>query len=301
MALNVVDGAPIDGLALDCSSRMTNPPATGSNPTEPRFGFGDNWSDFATTVDEESVREAERSLLEMLGAGALQSKRFLDIGCGSGIFSLSAIRLGAAEVHSFDFDRASVATTERLREAFLPGSPKWTIEHGDVLDEEYLARLGKFDIVYAWGVLHHTGHLEKALANAGGSVAEGGRLFLSIYNDQGPRSSIWKRIKRLYCALPPALRTSYVATVMLPREILSFAAHALRRQPMAYVRTWTEYKRRRGMSRWHDLVDWVGGYPFEVATPQAIFRLYRDQGFVLEEITTGRGLGCNEFVFTRPA
>lgn len=54
------------------------------------------------------------------------------------------------------------------------------------------------------------------------------------------------------------------------------------------------------MSRWHDLVDWVGGYPFEVAKPEAVFGLYRDLGFRLSSLqTVGGGLGCNQFVFER--
>lgn len=54
------------------------------------------------------------------------------------------------------------------------------------------------------------------------------------------------------------------------------------------------------MSHWHDWIDWVGGYPFEVAKPELIFDFYRDRGFTLHNMTTcGGGGGCNEFVFIR--
>jgi 2-polyprenyl-6-hydroxyphenyl methylase/3-demethylubiquinone-9 3-methyltransferase len=132
--------------------------------------------------------------------------------------------------------------------------------------------------------------------NVAGLVAPGGRLFVSIYNDQERWSRMWLRIKLGYHRVPPRLRTLYVILVMAPRELLS----AVLAGPREYARRWTEYKTNRGMSRWHDLVDWVGGYPFEVATPEAVFELFRARGFELEWMqTAGGGLGCNQFVFRR--
>jgi 2-polyprenyl-6-hydroxyphenyl methylase/3-demethylubiquinone-9 3-methyltransferase len=56
------------------------------------------------------------------------------------------------------------------------------------------------------------------------------------------------------------------------------------------------------MSRWHDLVDWVGGYPFEVAAPEFVFDFYRERGFSLIQMKTcGGGLGCNQFVLVKPS
>jgi hypothetical protein len=87
---------------------------------------------------------------------------------------------------------------------------------------------------------------------------------------------------------------------MAPRELASFGIHTVRGRPWDYVRTWTHYRARRGMSRWHDLLDWVGGYPFEVAKPEQIFDLYHDAGFELERLKTcGGGLGCNEYLLRR--
>jgi 2-polyprenyl-6-hydroxyphenyl methylase/3-demethylubiquinone-9 3-methyltransferase len=54
------------------------------------------------------------------------------------------------------------------------------------------------------------------------------------------------------------------------------------------------------MSMWPDVVDWVGGYPFEVAKPEQIFDFYRDRAFEPTRLTTCRGTsGCNQFVFRR--
>jgi 2-polyprenyl-6-hydroxyphenyl methylase/3-demethylubiquinone-9 3-methyltransferase len=267
-----------------------------------RFEFGANWSAFLGVLDDERIEEATASLREMLGVDDLAGLSFLDVGSGSGLFSLAAARLGAARVHSFDFDPDSVGCTQELRRRHAPAASDWTIEPGSALDAGYLSSLGRFDIVYSWGVLHHTGDMWRALENVVAAVADGGRLFISIYNDQGPRSHLWRAVKRLYNALPGALRLPFTLLVMVPREALSLAKAVSLGRPGDYVRGWTDYKRSRGMSRWHDLVDWVGGYPFEVATPEAIFDFARERGFVLERLKTcAGGLGCNQYVFVREA
>jgi 2-polyprenyl-6-hydroxyphenyl methylase/3-demethylubiquinone-9 3-methyltransferase len=263
-----------------------------------RFEFGENWRRFLSVLDEDRIAEAERSLRAMLGVEDLRGRTFVDVGSGSGLFSLAAARLGAERVHSFDFDPSSVACTAELRRRH-GAEIDWTVEQGSALDADYLRGLGTFDIVYSWGVLHHTGDMWRALANVDGLVGPGGRLFISIYNDQGLRSRIWRAIKRIYNALPESLRTPYAVLVMGPRELLSLGYATARLKPWSYVRAWTQYGKQRGMSRWHDIIDWVGGYPFEVATPGEIFAFFRERDFTLERLVTRQGLGCNEFVLRR--
>lgn len=261
-----------------------------------RFEFGKNWSRFLSLLDEVRISEAEKSLKEMLELDDLSGKRFLDIGSGSGLFSLAARRLGA-QVHSFDYDSQSVACARELKRRYFPEDPYWVIEEGSVLDRTYLAALGKFEIVYSWGVLHHTGAMWQALENAGGPVAGGGKLFVAVYNDQGAPSVLWRKVKRLYCSGWGG--RSMTIGIFFPLFILRGLIPDLLslKNPL---RRYTDYKKARGMAVFTDWLDWLGGYPFEVAKPETIFDFYRDRGFRLQRLRTrGAGLGCNEFVFIK--
>ncbi|MCE2510419.1 MAG: glycosyltransferase [Alphaproteobacteria bacterium] len=265
-----------------------------------RFTFGANWARFLSELDERRVRLAEASLKDMLEVETLQGKTFLDAGSGSGLFSLAARRLGA-RVHSFDYDPRSVDCTRELKHRFFPDDPDWTVEEASVLDKDYLERLGSFDVVYAWGVLHHTGAMWEALENVAPRVGKKGRLFLAIYNDQGWASNGWRIVKKTYNALPVALRW----LILLPAFLRLWGPTSLRdlqRGRPGY--TWRNYAETslRGMSPWRDVVDWVGGYPFEVAKPEEILDFYQSRGFVAHRIkTAGNGIGCNEFVFEKHA
>lgn len=266
------------------------------------FAFGNNWRSFLKVVDEERIAQAERSLKEMLGIESLSGRSFIDIGCGSGLFSLAAARLGA-RVHSVDPDEGCVQCAQELKTRFLD-SGDWTIERGSVLDNRYLASLGKFDVVYSWGVLHHTGDMWRSMEEVATLVADDGLLFISIYNDQGKASRIWSKIKATYNAMPTFARPMLVLAVGLFFEVRSSVARALNGQNPLPFATWAERKAKRkatrGMSLWHDLVDWVGGYPFEVAKPEQIFDFYKKRGLHLMRLKTcAGGLGCNEFVFRK--
>lgn len=288
--------APCWSLRVRVNAATTSRRSTRTDLEGIRFRFGANWSDFNRHVDEDRVREVRESIAARLGD--IEGSSFLDAGCGSGLFSLAATQLGASPVHSFDIDGESVATASALRQRFEPATPSWKIERGDVLDAAYIEALGRWDIVYSWGVLHHTGDMRHAWENVARTVAPGGRLFISIYNDQGRKSRLWSMVKRSYHLVPESLRSLFVVLVMIPREAL----FALKRGPVGYVRAWRSYKHNRGMSRWHDAVDWVGGYPFEVAKPEDVFDFFRARAFILEwMVTCGGGLGCNQFVFRREA
>ena len=262
-----------------------------------RFEFGKNWRAFLSVLNDERIAEAERSLVQMLECDDLRGKSFLDIGSGSGLFSLAARRLGA-RVHSFDYDPNSVGCGRELRQRFFAADDDWTVEEGSVLDEAFVHGLGSYDIVYSWGVLHHTGEMWKALEHAAIPVAPGGLLFIGIYHDRGFRSRFWTAVKRTYCSGAAgrlamlAIFVPYLAGMGVLADLLNG------RNPLRRI---AEYKRQRGMSIVHDWVDWLGGYPFEVARPEQIFDFYRARGFELRKLVTTNTNGVNQFVFERRA
>jgi 2-polyprenyl-6-hydroxyphenyl methylase/3-demethylubiquinone-9 3-methyltransferase len=266
-----------------------------------RFGFGANWALFLNTLNDDRIAQAERSLKSMLEVESLTGLSFLDAGSGSGLFSLAARRLGAT-VTSFDYDPESVACTEEMKRRFFPSDTSWTIEHGSVLDQDFLRGLGRFDIVYSWGVLHHTGAMWQALANVAPLVAEDGRLFIALYNDQGGASARWLMVKKAYNRLPAPLRPLLAIGVTAFLEFRSLLIHLVRMKPQVYFAALRHYESGRGMSWWHDKVDWIGGLPFEVSRPEQVFDFYRAKGFQLSKLTTcAGGHGCNQFVFRRQA
>lgn len=264
--------------------------------TGQRFEFGKNWSRFLRVLNDDRIDTAVDSLRNMLEVDDLQGQSFLDIGCGSGLFSLSARKLGA-RVHSLDFDPASVACATELRRRYFPDDPDWQIEEGSALDEDYIRQLGVFDIVYSWGVLHHTGEMWNALRNADQCVKQDGTLFIAIYNDQGGRSRTWRRIKKAYVHSPKLIRKLLLAACAVRLWGPTIVRDFVKARPFATLR---EYEKNRGMSPSTNLVDWVGGYPFEVSSPEGIFDFYHQMGYNLKRLTTcGGGIGCNQFVFQK--
>jgi SAM-dependent methyltransferase len=266
-------------------------------PPSDAFRFGRNWQRYLSEhFDPGREQIAAESLIELVGD--LRGKSFLDVGCGSGLFSLCAHKAGAASVLSLDVDPDSVAATRSLHEQ--AGAPSnWRVMHRSILDADLLAELEPADVVYSWGVLHHTGAMYEAIGNAARLVAPGGLFAIAIYNRVVARwldSDRWLQIKRTYNHVPRiaqrAMEAAYGAYWLL-------ACLRNRENPVRVAR---DYRESRGMALWTDMLDWLGGYPYEFATVDEIVS-YCEQRCGLRSLKTlpltSRDTGNNQFVFIR--
>jgi len=259
------------------------------------FAFGENWASYARAIDSERIAEAEKGLTHLVGPSELAGQRFLDIGCGSGLHSLAALRLGAAEVVAVDIDAHSVATTTSVLKAHAP-QRQWSAREISVFDIEP-GTFGPFGVVYSWGVLHHTGSMLDAIERASRLVQPSGLFIFALYR-KTRLCWAWKIEKRWYKgASPRAQRMAQTAFINLMR--LDFAR---RKESFdAYVASY----RGRGMDYRHDIHDWLGGFPYESTTPSEVSAMMDRLGF--ESVRTfakpgGLGLfgsGCDEFVYRR--
>ncbi|MBI4618250.1 MAG: class I SAM-dependent methyltransferase [Planctomycetes bacterium] len=240
--------------------------------------------------------------MAFLDGRSIVGKTFLDIGCGSGLFSLAAHRLGAARVLSIDVDPDSVRSSLCLRER-EGNPPGWEVRPGSILDPELVRSLGRFEIVYSWGVLHHTGRMWEGVENAASLVSAGGLLYIAIYNRAdgfafyddgrfGP-SSLWAVEKRLYSRLPSLLQDAVDWTAMSLMVLLYLATL---QNPLKKIRS---HAKLRGMSWRIDIKDWLGGWPYEYASVEEVFRFLSRKGFVLRNLKSTNGLRNNEYLFER--
>lgn len=259
-----------------------------------RFGFGRNWHGFVKkNFTQQRVDVSKARILGFTGRKDLKGLDFLDIGCGSGLHSLAAFQSGAEKIHSFDYDPNSVAATKLLWEK--AGRPaNWVIEQGDALDKTYIAKLGKWNFVYSWGVLHHTGKMWEAVRNAQSTVSDGGQFYIALYAlDPQPEWKMWLDVKQKYVKggwwTHRQLEWWYIWNYYLYKD--------WKKLPSFIDRVLT-HKFQRGMDLFADLRDWLGGWPMEFAGDQETVDLMEKEcGFKLTNASTGEA--CSEFLFLK--
>lgn len=268
---------------------------------ETHFAFGRNWASYARNVTEAEIGEAETGLQRLLGSASLAGKSFLDIGSGSGLHSLAAVRLGASRVRAVDIDKDSVETTRTLLSRFALGK-NWDAERASVFDLTP-KRMGEFDIVYSWGVLHHTGDLDRAIRSAACLVRDDGLFIFALYR-RVLTDRLWRIEKRWYAQTSPATQARARAAY---KALFRIGLRLTGRSFDAYV---AGYRGNRGMDFDHDVHDWMGGWPYESISPEEVDALMRGLGFVRVRLfaSNGRlfgrhsgvfGSGCDEFVYRR--
>jgi SAM-dependent methyltransferase len=268
----------------------------GNTMAELRYGFGKNWAEFIERqLSDEIVQQSVEHMKTFLKVDTLAGKTFVDIGCGSGIHSLAALHLGAAKVTAFDYDRDSVATSRQVRDwAGIPEA-RWSIDQGSVLDRAFMDALPKSDIVYSWGVLHHTGAMWEAVRNAAIPLAKGGEFYIALYSSDNyvdPTPEFWIRLKRAYNQADPLTRKlmelKYVYWILIRPEIEAG------RDPLNMM---TNYG-KRGMTAWTDAKDWLGGYPMEFASYAETCGFCKTTAD-LDLVNVLTGEGCTEYLFAR--
>ena len=276
------------------ASQATESKETVERDPKVRFAWGSNWQRFLKVINEDRIDQAVRSLQEMLEVERLDGLKFIDVCCGSGLFSLAARRLGA-QVYSFDFDPACVLCAQTLRRKYDNDDPNWRIAQGSALDEQYIKGLGRFDIVYAWGCLHHTGDMWKAIDLATSLVSGEGKLYLAIYDDQGFQSRIWYWIKYAYCH-SVILRLMLIPLFFTLFFFVGLGIDLVRlRNPTA---RYTQHRKHRGMSLVHDWLDWLGGYPYQYAKKEALTDFVAQRGFrLLKHKPPPVGFGNNQLIY----
>ena len=263
-----------------------------------KFNFGKNWSNFINNyLTEEQKAIASQQTLAFLGMKDLSGKTVLDVGSGSGLFSRVFFEAGARAIVSFDCDKESIKCTEKLRATAKNNSANWTILEGSILNNTFIRALGTFDIVYSWGVLHHTGNMWKALNNVASCVNKQGLIYIAIYNKVPGRginsSAFWKTEKRFFNKTPLLIQHFIIYLY-----VINFIFNMLIRfnNPIAVIKN---RKFSRGMSWYTNIVDWLGGYPYEYASVDEIFYFFYKKNFELINLKSVTTLDCNEFLFRR--
>lgn len=261
------------------------------------FAFGKNWCDYSKTITDEKINDAVIELKRFLNGYDLAGKTFLDIGSGSGLHSLAALKLGVQSVTAIDIDKDSTKTTIQTLEKHAPEEHNWKALNLNIFKSDNVLQ-EKFDVVYSWGVLHHTGDMWHAIEEASRYVHDHGHLLIALYV-QTPFCGMWKYIKWFYSKLPIFLQKPILWLYSLVRLLIMPLKG---KNPIRFLKT---YHKNRGMNFMHDGHDWLGGYPYESVSKDTLEKEMKMRGFTLiydyktQKRLAPLGTGCGEYHFIK--
>jgi 2-polyprenyl-3-methyl-5-hydroxy-6-metoxy-1,4-benzoquinol methylase len=253
------------------------------------FSFGENWLDFHRTLDTSAVDSAIADIKDWVSPSDLAGKAVLDIGSGSGLSSLAFQRCGVGRIVSIDVDPSSVEATRQISAKHGEKTP-WDVKPGSVLDQAFVSSLGRFDVVYSWGVLHHTGALWKAIENAMSCCKDGGLFWIAIYSG-GPKYRSDLTLKQQYNAASQDEKAA-----MIEREIKAYQSEL---SLAGKDESEWNHRKERGMNIRNDIVDWLGGLPYEVARVSEMLLFCSERKFVPLRVLEFPEGGCSIYLFRR--
>ena len=267
--------------------------------TKKQFNFGENWREFSHhALTPDRVQQAREDFADLFSGIPLRDRSFLDIGFGQALSLLLATGAGCRSV-GCDINPICAEILAENRQRFFPEltNVQIPVVVGSILDEAILERLrgltgeaGRetYDIVHSWGVLHHTGDMWRGIQHAASLVGPEGHLVLALYAHHWS-SGTWKVIKWSYVRVPSVVRRLFIALLYPVIYLAKFLV--TRRDPR---------EQKRGMDFYYDVVDWVGGYPYEYVKAEDLARRVEELGFKNTRVIRATvPTGCNEFVFAR--